>query len=490
MKTSAGRTVVVLAILMATFMAAMEATVIGTAMPTVVADLGGLELYGWVGAIYMLTATVTMPMYGKLADVLGRKPVMLFGIAVFLVGSAASGLARTMPFLIAMRAIQGIGAGGIQPISMTILGDVYTPAERARVQALFGAVWGVSGIAGPLLGGLIVHALSWRWVFYVNVPFGLLATALLVVGHREPARGEAKRPPVDVLGALTLSLAVLLLLGGARGAPLLLAGALVALAAFVAVERRHPSPMLPLDLMRRRLIAVSSVCGALLGATMSAIVLYVPLYVQSILLKSATYAGAMVAPMLVGWPIASALSGRLLLRVGPRPLVRIGLAVVAVAAVVIDRGIARGSSPLVLQSAMFVVGTGMGLANTALLIAVQESVGFAQRGVATASTMFFRTIGGALAVGVLGSVLAAVLHGRVAEEVLDDLLGPERGKDLDPSVVHTIGDVLREGMTTIFHVIAGMAILGVVFGVFFPRVALEERAASRDALPNPPGTPD
>jgi EmrB/QacA subfamily drug resistance transporter len=478
MKTSAGRNVVVLAILMATFMAAMEATVIGTAMPTVVADLGGLELYGWVGAVYMLTMTVTMPVYGKLADVIGRKPVMLVGIAIFLAGSAASGLARTMPILIVMRAVQGVGAGGIQPIAMTILGDLYTPSERARVQALFGAVWGVSGIAGPLLGGVIVHALSWRWVFYVNVPFGALTTVLLLVGHREPAREASKRPPLDLLGAVTLTLAVLLLLGGARGKPVLLAGAAVSLAAFVAAERRHPSPMLPLDLMRRRLIAVSSLCGALLGATMSAIVLYVPLYVQAILLRSATVAGATVAPMLVGWPIASALSGRLLLRTGPRPLVRIGLAIVAVAAVAIDRAISGNASALVLQVAMFAVGIGMGLANTALLIAVQESVGFTQRGVATASTMFFRTIGGALAVGVLGSILGSVLNGRVPEEVLDALLGPEHGRDLAPDVVRTIGAVLGEGMTTVFHVITAMAVLGVIGGVFFPAVALGERQES------------
>lgn len=478
MKTSAGRGVVVIAILLATFMAAMEATVIGTAMPTVVGDLGGLELYGWVGAIYMLAATVTMPVYGKLADVFGRKPVMLFGICVFLAGSAASGLARSMVMLIVMRGIQGLGAGGIQPISMTILGDIYTPAERARIQALFGGVWGVAGIAGPLLGGLIVHALSWRWVFYVNVPFGALAAALLVFRYREKLEQPAKRPPIDVLGALLLSAFVLTLLGGARGSIALLAASAIALVLFVVAERRHPSPMLPIDLLTRRLIAVSSACGALLGAVMSAVVIYVPLYVQSVLLRSATMAGTTVAPMLVGWPLASALSGRMLLRTGPRPLVRVGLAAVAVSAVVIDRVIAGGGSIIALQVTMFFVGIGMGLANTALLIAVQESVGFAQRGVATATTMFFRTIGGALAVGILGSLLASVLAGRVPEEILDELLGPEHGRTLAPELVRTIGGVLQSGMTTLFHVVAGVSVAGTLLAVVFPDVKFDTQRTS------------
>ena len=467
---------IVSAIFLATFMAAMEATVIGTAMPTVVSDLGGLELYGWVGAIYMLSSTVTMPMYGKLADVLGRKPVMLFGITLFLLGSAGSGLASGMKMLIVMRGVQALGAGGIQPISMTILGDLYTPAERARIQALFGAVWGVAGITGPLLGGIIVHALSWRWVFFVNVPFGLL-TAVLLLGYRERKELPSKRPPLDLVGALTLSLFVLSLLAGARGRWPLLGASLVFLVAFVVAERRHPSPMLPLSLLSRRLIAVSSACGTLLGATMSAIVIYVPLYVQAVHQKSATVAGSLVAPMLVGWPIASSISGRLLLKTGARPLVRVGLVSVALATLAVDRMVASDAGLLPLGMAMFVLGVGMGLANTALLIAVQDSVDFVERGVATASTMFFRTIGGALAIGILGSMLAAALAGKVPESTLDALLGPEHGKDLDPNLVRSVSGALADGMVPLFHVTAGLGALGLGLAIVFPEARLRAQSS-------------
>jgi EmrB/QacA subfamily drug resistance transporter len=463
---------VVAAVLLAMFMAAMEATVIGTAMPTVVGDLGGLELYGWVGAVYMLATTVTIPIYGKLADVLGRKPIMLVGIAIFLAGSIGSGLAHSMTALIVMRAIQGVGAGGIQPVAITIVGDIYTPRERARIQGIFGAVWGLAGISGPLLGGLIVHALSWRWVFYVNVPFGLVSAALLVIGLREKSRAGAKRPPLDFVGVVVLTLAVLALLGGAHAFWLLPVGfALVGL--FVFVERRHPAPVLPIELLSRRLMAVSSVNGAIVGAVMTATVVYVPLYVQAVLLGTPTEAGTAVAPMLVGWPLASAFSGRLLLRLGPRPLVRMGFICVALASVAVDYLVNTRSGLHALQITMFAFGVGMGLANTALLIAVQDSVGFAERGVATASTMFFRTIGGALAVGLLGGLMASALAGKVPPEILDDLLGPTHGKNLAPSVVSSLADSLHLAMSRLFHVILALGLLGAASGLFFPPVTLK-----------------
>ncbi len=467
-----GRPFVVAAVLLAMFMAAMEATVIGTAMPTVVGDLGGLELYGWVGAVYMLATTVTIPIYGKLADVLGRKPIMLVGIGIFLAGSIGSGLAHSMTSLIVMRAIQGVGAGGIQPVAITIVGDIYTPRERARIQGIFGAVWGLAGISGPLLGGLIVHALSWRWVFYINVPFGLLSGLLLVMGLREKSRAGTQRPPLDVGGVLVLTLAVLALLGGAQR-PWLLPVGLALVGLFVFVERRHPAPVLPIELLSRRLIAVSSINGAIVGGVMTAAVVYVPLYVQAVLLGTPTEAGSAVAPMLVGWPLASALSGRLLLRLGPRPLVRVGFAFVALASVAVDYLVTARAGIHSLQVTMFAFGVGMGLANTALLIAVQDSVGFSERGVATASTMFFRTIGGALAVGLLGGLMAQALVGKVPSEVLDDLLGPTHGKNLAPDALAALATTIHGAMARVFHVIVALGVAGAVSGLFFPTVALK-----------------
>ncbi len=465
----------VTAILLSTFLAAAESTIIATAMPSVVADLGGLELYGWVGAMYMLAMTVTIPIWGKLADLSGRKPIIIIGIVTFLIGSMACGLAPSMGTLIAARVLQGIGGGGVQPIAMTIIGDMFTPKERAKMQGVFGAVWGVSAIVGPILGGFIVRALSWRWVFYFNLPFGLLAIVLLAISLGPRPTSVSGRRPMDFAGAALLSTSVLALLAGVAGrAPLvLLPTSAVALALFVLVENKHEEPLLPMDLMRQRIIAVSSAAGAVVGGVMTASVIYLPLFAQAVMEASPASAGAIVAPMLVGWPIASALSGRLLISVGTQPLVRLGFVIVAASAVALDFMVHTSGSANALRACMFMFGTGMGLANTALIITVQDSVPFQRRGVATASTMFFRTIGGAVAVGILGALLAHALAGRVPEPVLDALLGPDHGRTLGGEVARYRGE-MRDGMSPIFHVLAVMSVIGAALGMLFPRVHVGE----------------
>ena len=477
------RPLTVVGVLLAMFMAAMEATVVGTAMPTVVQKLGGIELYGWVGAVYLLTATVTMPLYGKLSDLYGRKPIMMLGMAVFLAGSVASGLSQSMMQLIVFRAIQGVGAGGLQPVAITIVGDIFKPAERARIQGVFGAVWGVAGMSGPLLGGLIVDALSWRWVFFINVPFGLLSALMLTMFFHEPI--QKKEHTLDVGGTVLLASAVVaLLLGASRFAPLLMLPlAALLLVGFVVVERRAREPVLSLSLLRRRIMAVSSVAGALVGSVMSSSVIYLPLYVQAVLAATPTQAGGAVAPMLVGWPIASAVSGRLLPKTGYRPLVRTGFAIVAVASIGVAVLLRRGVTAPVLGGAMFLMGCGMGLANTALLIAVQESASWEERGVATASTMFFRSIGGAIAVGALGAVLAGGMGDHVPAALLDQLLGPEHGRTLDPAVLSELSGHLREGLRHVFDVIAAMSLVAFAAGLLFPQKRLSQPDSGRAAAP-------
>jgi EmrB/QacA subfamily drug resistance transporter len=462
------------AILLSTFLAAAESTIIATAMPSVIADLGGLELYGWTSALYMLAMTVTIPIWGKLADLRGRKPIIVTGIATFLVGSGACGLAPSMGALIAARVLQGVGAGGVQPIAMTIMGDIFPPKERARMQGVFGAVWGVAAIVGPLLGGVLVRALSWRWVFWFNVPFGALAIVMMIVALGEHEAPSKEKPPMDYAGMALLSTSVLALLAAASGyAPILLAPtAAIALVMFVLVERKHEEPLVPLDLMRQRIIAVANASGGVIGGVMTASVIYLPLYAQAVLGASPTSAGAIVAPMLVGWPIASAASGRMLFWAGSQPLVRAGFTIVALSAVALDWLVHHGASPNALRVSMFAFGTGMGLANTALIITVQDSVPFSRRGVATASTMFFRTIGGAVAVGVLGALVAHVLQGRVPEAVLDALLGPDHGRSLGEGEVARYRLDVQAGMSPIFHVLAAMAIVGAGLGMLFPRVRL------------------
>jgi EmrB/QacA subfamily drug resistance transporter len=472
------RPLTVVGVLLAMFMAAMEATVVGTAMPTVVEKLGGIEYYGWVTAVYLLAATVTMPLYGKLSDLYGRKPIMLAGMAIFLAGSMASGLSRSMVQLIAFRSVQGIGAGGLQPVAITVIGDIFKPAERARIQGIFGAVWGLAAMSGPLLGGLIVHALSWRWVFYINVPFGAVSAAMLMAFFHEPI--VKKDHTLDAAGTVLLAAGIVaLLLGASRFAPpVMLPLAAVLLGVFVWVERRAAEPVLSLALLQRRVMAVSSVAGALVGSVMSSTVTYLPLYVQAVLAGSPTQAGGTVAPMLIGWPAASALGGRLLPRTGYRPLVRVGFVVVAVASLALALLLRRAAPPWALGTAMFAMGTGMGLANTSLLIAVQESASWAERGVATASTMFFRSIGGAVAVGALGTVLSAGMGDNVDARLLNQLLGPEHGRSLGADVLAQLSDHLQRGLWQVFDVIAAMSVAALCAGFLFPRRRLAQASAT------------
>ena len=467
------RPLTVVALMLAMFMAAMEMTVVSTAMPTAVADLGGISLYSWVFTAYMLTSTVTVPIYGKLADLYGRKPVILFGIVLFLIGSMASGQAHTMTQLIAFRALQGLGAGAMQPIALTIIGDIFTLEQRAKMQGVFGAVWGLAGLIGPLLGGVIVKLLSWRWIFYVNVPFGLLSGAILVFSLRETVELKARK--LDVMGALVLSIAVIAMLIGAQGFhPIaLLSAAACALVLFVVVERRAEDPMLPLDLFTTRIMAVASATSALTGGAMIALTTYVPLFVQGVSGGSPTDAGLAIAPMAIGWPIASAISGRMIPRYGFRVFVRLGLLVTTLASLALPLTMGSDVHPWTLRAISATFGVGMGLANTALIIAVQTSVSWKQRGVATASMMFFRTIGSTLAVGAMGGVLAAAFAGAVSDELANKILGPER-RTIDPGLLRGIAGTLQGGLSTVFWIIAALCVVAFVISLFFPNVPASE----------------
>lgn len=472
------RPLVVAALMMSLFMAAMEVTVVSTAMPTVIADLGGLELYAWVFTAYMLSSTVTVPIHGKLADLYGRKPVMLVGIVVFLLGSIASGQARTMTELIAFRALQGLGAGAMQPIALTIVGDIFSIEERGRMQGLFGAVWGVAGLSGPMLGGLIVKALGWRWIFYVNVPFGIVSALLLSVALVENI--EKQKRKLDVLGALLLSGSILAFLSTGRGSSLWLSLAIgtVLLLAFLEVERRAKEPLLPLELFRKRWMAVASMAGALIGGAMVTTVTYVPLFVQGVLGGSPTDAGGAITPMVIGWPIASALGGRLLTRVGFRPLVVLGFSIAACAALSFAMLVGPSSTLTLPHVTTAAFGIGLGFANTALLIGVQSSVSWQQRGVATASTMFFRSIGGALAVGFTGRILADGIAAASSgsHEAASSLLGPEHGRGLAPELLHQLSGALQASLGTIFWVVAGLAISAFLVSLAIPELKGKEPA--------------
>jgi EmrB/QacA subfamily drug resistance transporter len=479
------RPLTVVALLLGLFLAAMEMTVVSTAMPTVVADLGGLPLYAWAFAGYMLATTITVPIWGKLADLRGRKPVLLAGVGLFLAGSFACGHADSMEALIAWRAVQGLGAGAMQPVTFTIVGDLFDVHERGRMQGLFGAVWGLAGLVGPLVGGAIVHTIGWRWIFWVNLPFGVASAAVLVLAyHERPERHDHK---LDVAGAALLAVAVVaaLLAARSRGTGLVAVPvAVVATAAFLAVERRAREPLLPLDLFGQRVIAVASVAGAFMGASMLATVTFVPLWVQSVLGLPATSAGAAIAPMALGWPLASAISGRLVARLGYRKLLFTGFAVSAAASVLVAVDLRPGASLLSVQVLMALLGAGLGTSNPPLLIAVQTSVPWNRRGVATASTLFFRTIGGTLSVGLLGTVLANALTGAGADRgLVEKLLGPER-LALDPAAVAAVSGTLQSAMAIVFWAGAAIACAAFVSVLAFPHVAIAPAGAAPSREPS------
>ncbi|HEX7150565.1 MAG TPA: MDR family MFS transporter [Thermoanaerobaculia bacterium] len=398
-------------------LAAMEATVVGTAMPTIVAVLGGLAHYSWVFSAYLLTSTVTVPVWGKLSDLFGRRIIFQVGVGVFLLGSLACGLSQTMMQLVVARAVQGLGAGALVPLAMTIIGDIFTLAERARMQGLFSGVWGLSSIIGPLVGGFVTDQLSWRWVFYINLPVGIAAAAIIGVALVEPKRHE--RPKIDYAGATVLMIAVtvLMLALGEGGSVaellrtrnlLLFAASLVLLGVFVWIERRAVDPVVPFGLFRNRVVTISIVVGFLAGIAMFGGITFIPLMAQGVRGASATEAGTFLTPLMLAWVLMSIIGGRLLIRWGTRPLVILGLVLMCAGFGAFATFTAE-TSRWVLMAELIVIGSGLGLVMLTLLIASQHSVTRDQLGITTSLNQFSRSIGGALGVALLGALMAAGL---------------------------------------------------------------------------------
>ncbi|HEX8709191.1 MAG TPA: MDR family MFS transporter [Pyrinomonadaceae bacterium] len=423
------------------FLAALEATVVGTAMPTVIASLGGLNHYSWVFSAYLITSTVTVPVWGKLSDLYGRRLFFQLGIAIFLIGSVLSGMSTSMAQLIAFRALQGLGAGALVPLGMTIIGDIYTVAERARMQAYFSGVWGLSSVLGPIVGGFITDQLSWRWVFYINLPFGLAAALIMGLALKEPKRTE--RPAIDYAGAALLMAAITLLMlalveGGTSLATLLsvrnlalVAGAVLLAALFFRVERRAADPIVPFKLFRNRVVAVSVMAGFLAGVAMFGAISFVPLFAQGALGATATEAGSLLTPLMLSWVMLSIIGGRLLLKVGYRPTTIVGFSLLTLGFVMLST-FQREMARLWLYLDLILIGAGLGLTMLTLLIAVQQSVQRAQLGVATSLNQFSRSIGGAVGVAIMGAILSAGLASQLDAVARSgqSSLTPERAAEL------------------------------------------------------------
>jgi EmrB/QacA subfamily drug resistance transporter len=398
--------------MLSVFLAAMESTVVATAMPTVVASLGGLHIYSWVFSGFLLTSTVTMPLWGRLSDLIGRRPIYLTGLTIFLVGSALSGVAQNMGQLIAFRALQGVGAGSLLTLGMTIVGELFGLEQRAKMQSYVSGVWGVASLLGPLLGGLLTDHMSWRWVFYINLPFGALAMFLLYGALPE---GQRRRHALDYPGLALFSTGVSALLIGIMEAGrvgrwsgldvvLPLGVAVVTLGAFIVVERRTREPIVPLRLFRHRMVLAASLNGFLSGMAMFGAISFVPLYLQHVSGMSATAAGFVLTPFVLGWVAMSIISARLALRFGYRVLVVSGMACLTVAFLMLSRW-APGLTQAAAMRDALLGGIGMGLTFVPMLIAVQSAVPREDLGAATSMTQFYRTIGGAVGLSVMGAVM-------------------------------------------------------------------------------------
>ena len=479
-------------IMLSLFLASMESTVVATAMPTIVGQLGGLEHYSWVFSAFMLASTTTVPLYGKLSDIYGRRKLYVFAMALFLIGSVWCGMANSMTQLILARALQGIGAGGIMPLAFILIGEMFSLEQRTKMQGVFSGVWGVSSVAGPLLGGFIVDQLSWHWIFYINVIPGLLAASLVAFAWRDQVHSH-ERPAVDYTGAALLMASVILLLlglmelGTSRGW-IFIVSAMVLFIVLVFVERRAADPILPIALFRDPLFSTATAHGLWTGWAVFGTISFIPLFVQSVLGANATQAGITITPMLLGWVGGSIFGTRILLKVGYRRLSLTGTVIFVIGAfLLMSAGVS--SSQVLVMVFVTLMGLGMGLSIPGYVIAVQTTVERRHLGVATSMLQFSRSMGGTLGVSVMGAALSARLASNLRASGLDpqmveQLLEPTPGSEV------LINAAARAAMADAIHLIFVIAFvaaaLGLVAAFFTPRKELVETMSSaRESAPSP-----
>ncbi|MBS0023635.1 MFS transporter [Microbacterium paraoxydans] len=451
---------VLAALMLSTGLIAIDATILATAVPSIVRDLGSYQQFPWLFSVYLLAQAVSVPIYSRFADTVGRKPIILLGIALFLLGSVLCGLAWSMPALIAFRVVQGLGAGAVAPMSMTIVGDIYTVAERAKVQGYIASVWAVSSVVGPALGGVFAQLDAWRWIFLINIPLCLLAAWVLLRRYTE--RKQTQRHRIDYLGAVLLTLGltgvILGLLEGGNAwewlsAPsaLCFGVGIAALVLFALVERRAPEPIVDLRLISRRLILTTTLVSLGVGALMIGVTSFAPAYLEGSLGIVPLLSGLAVAALTLGWPIAAANVGKLYLRIGFRRTTLIGMSIASGAAIVLA-SVASWPNPYVLAVIAFVLGFGLGWSAAPTLIAAQSSVEWGERGAVTGMNAFARSAGSAVGVAVFGAISNAIIA-RGA--------GPD-----DPStIVHaSVG---------VFVAVAVTALLTLLAASFMPRDSAE-----------------
>jgi EmrB/QacA subfamily drug resistance transporter len=451
------------ALMLATGLIAIDATILATAVPSIVRDLGSYQQFPWLFSVYLLAQAVSVPIYSRFADTVGRKPIILLGIALFLLGSILCGLAWSMPALIAFRVVQGLGAGAVAPMSMTIVGDIYTVAERAKVQGYIASVWAMSSVVGPALGGLFAQLDAWRWIFFVNVPLCLVAGWMLLRRYHEEKQTQRHR--IDYAGAVLLTVGLTgLILGMLEGGnawewislPSAFCFGLGALAlvAFVAVERRAEEPIVDLRLASRRLILTTTIVSLGIGALMTGITSFAPAYLEGSIGIAPLLSGLAVAALTLGWPIAAANAGRLYLRIGFRRTALIGMGITTAAAIALAIA-SPWPSPFTIAAIAFVLGFGLGWSAAPTLIAAQASVGWGERGAVTGMNAFARSAGSAVGVAIFGAISNAVIA--------------QGGGPDDPATI-------IDASVWVFVGAAITAVLTLIAAVFMPKDRVEEHS--------------
>jgi EmrB/QacA subfamily drug resistance transporter len=471
----ARRRLVLAACLIATFMAAVESTIVATIIPTIVSDLGGFNLFTWVFTVYLLTQAVTIPVYGRLADLYGRKPVFFAGTALFLAGTILCGVAWDMPSLVVFRALQGCGAGAIQPIAATILGDIYTPAERGRIQGLVSSVFGVSAVIGPSLGAFLVAHMSWRAVFWVNVPIGIGAIVMIAAFLREEVRHRQHR--IDWAGSLLLlvgfsSLMLALVQSGSLSGLTLAALTAIGVATLGALyfhERSTPEPMLPLELWRIRVIVVGSLGNFTSGAMMMGVSAFLPTYIQGAMGGSAIEGGLVLGAMSVSWAFSSIAAGRVMVRTSYRLVAIVGGFALSIGCAMLA-GLHPSDGPVWASAGSLVIGIGMGCCSTVFIVSIQASVPWGQRGAATSSSMFMRFVGQSVGASVCGAVLnATMLHlDPGAVHAVERLLDPSVRLAMAPAELAHLTGVMAQSLRNAYLLATGFAVLTLLIALRMP----------------------
>lgn len=486
MSETTNRTIVMAAMMVATFLAAIEGTVVSTAMPSIISDLHGIHLMTWVFSVYFLLSAVTVPVFGKLADLFGRKKIFIIGTLIFLVGSTLCGLSQSMGQLIAFRVIQGIGAGALLPVTATIVADIYPYEQRAKMMGFISLVWGISGVAGPLVGGFFVDQLTWHWIFFINIPFGILTIIMVALFFKESIEKSKKK--IDYLGALTFSTGMFLLLyafqrGGEQNewaSPTMLIPftlAVLLLALFSWIETKVKEPIIPLSLFRIRTISVANAVAFFITLVLIGHTVYMPMWIQGVLGYSATISGLIVAPMSVLWTVGSFISGKLLLKKGVKFTTLTGLA--ALLASVFLLTTLTVSTPLVLLICISaLLGIAFGLVMTVTTVTVQSSVNWSLRGVATASNAFYRNLGQTVGAALLGTlfnakITSAVIQHDHAEQIpteqMSELINPHSAVQVPEGVRTVLREVLVSGIHSIFIAFIAIALVTLLIAMLLPR---------------------